>query len=207
MNQIDKNYEGVYVAFKITPSLDLITIQEYICEQQQLNPRPEFHITFGFFDKIKPSLVESIGNLMIPFIHEEFESVTINGIGGAYQDINKKPHYIKSHLTSYINYPRVFWLSVFCSNSMIEFRNNLISNSISLGLPLNYLRPTFFPHITLGSNGPKNSDSDWALWDLHGIEKKSSIEYDFYPKTLKVDAIHLTSVSVHPNGLFTIKKF
>jgi 2'-5' RNA ligase len=204
MKQNENKYDSVYVAFSISPTQNLLECQDYVCSIQQLIPRLEFHITFGFFGKIPPVQVKSLGRLMRPFIDKEFKFVNIEGIGGAYENVLKQVQFITSLDTSFLVYPRVFWLSVNCSNAMLDFRNSLISTVISLGIPSNFLRPFFWPHITLGSNGPEDLNVDWSLWDVHTIEKKPTLEKAKYPEKLRVETIHITSVSVHPKGLFKI---
>jgi 2'-5' RNA ligase len=201
---MDNKFDTVYISFNIKATLDLVELQKKVCATYQLIPRSEFHITFAYLGKVTSDQVEVLGNLLLPTPKGDFEKVKVNGLGGAYEDSSCAVHFITDPRDIPLEFSRVFWISIDCTNSMLDFRNTLISTIISAGLPSTFLRPVFAPHITLGSGGPQNKSGDWSLWDIHSIEKKVTLEEIDCSSNLIVEDIHITSVAVHPKNLFKI---
>ena len=99
------------------------------------------------------------------------------------------------------NFPRVIWWSVEPLEILTEYRDKLIDTVISLGLDSSNLRPTYYPHITVGSNGPDIPGKDWRLWDTHEIRKYPSIKDISSQPSVIPEKLHVTSIPMQPNSL------
>ena len=198
-------FETVYLGVSFKESLQLKREQLNVCNIQLLIPRPEFHITIAYFGKLSKESIEIFGTCLKPLISDGMKKYRIKGLGGAYQ--NEKGelntiYYIKE--TSHLKFPRVFWWAIENNDALIDFRNAMISIAFSLNLPSTYLRPSFSPHITIGSSGPKNDTEDWSLWDVHSIQKNQTVKDLNIKHELELNRVHLTSIPIQPESLFKI---
>lgn len=199
------NYETVYLGVAIKSLPQLSEAQTRLCSISDMLPRKEFHITLAYFGKLSPAEVNNLGHCMAPLGNDQLTRLQIDGLGGAFQDDEGRVHLISSlDDYTYKQHARVLWWSIASNEALIDFRNSLIATAIGLGLPKDSLRPAFFPHITIGSNGPKRLRGDWDLWDVHSVAKVPTVSGAQLPQEIVVDRIHITSVPVHPESLYVI---
>jgi 2'-5' RNA ligase len=202
---LSPNYETVYVGMVIKSSPQLSEAQIRLCSILEMLPRKEFHITLAYFGQLSPAEVNNLGHCMGPLANNKMTQLQIDGLGGAFQDEEGRVHLISSlDDDSYKQQARVLWWSVASNEALIDFRNSLIASAIGLGLPKDSLRPAFFPHVTIGSNGPKGLGGDWDLWDVHSVAKIPTVSGSELPQEIVVDRIHITSVPVQPDSLYVI---
>jgi hypothetical protein len=106
--------------------------------------------------------------------------------------------------TDIADHARVLWLAVSATNTLIAFRNALIATASTHGLDLSYLRPTFWPHITLGSGGPTHG-KDWSTFDIHDVPKLPYLGPTQVP--VHAAALQLTNSVNAPLPLVLIRKY
>lgn len=202
------DFNTVYVALRVKVSKKVSNYQRKVCERFSLTPRSELHITLAYFGKVSNEDVVTLASQLEGFAIESMNKVSITGLGGAYQPKEGVLEYILEEVSKdYSLFPRVLWWAVLPTNDIVNFRNNIISIATSMGLPTTYLRPMYSPHITIGSAGPNSNSHEWDLWDVHALEKKSSIEDTTFPNLITIDRVHITSATDNPKSIILIKGF
>lgn len=204
---IDNIIKNIYVGIDIKKSKELLDFQFQVCSQLNLIHRKELHITIAYFDEISELNLIKLGNSLRPLFSNEIKEIKISGIGGAFQKNQDEIKIFNSiNLENFQTYPRVLWWTINQSDALINFRNSLISIAFSLNLSKTYLRPTFFPHITIGSGGNNDENEKWSRWDTQVVDKLVTINDLFYSRRENFNKMHITNSIIHPESLFIINE-
>jgi 2'-5' RNA ligase len=201
----DKIIKNIYVGIDVNKSDSLLISQTEICTKFNLFQRKEFHITIAYFEEITETNLIKLGNSLKSLLNEDLKIIEILGIGGVIQVNENEFKMIDTiEFKNILNFPRVLWFTVRPTDALINFRNSLIAIAITLNLSNKYLRPTFFPHLTIGSGGNTDEVEKWKRWDTQAIEKNVSINDYHYHKIESFNKLHITNSTIHPESLFII---
>lgn len=201
-------YQTVYVSLSLVPSDTVARLKDTACRTFDLIPRLELHITLGYLGDVKARDIQLLGTQLEALDGFGTNSVNPTGTGGAVQESDGTLALLTSQQPeAWRNKPRVLWWSIETSEEMIAFRNAFIAIAINLGLDSTYLRPSFSPHVTLGSNGPATPGSDWTLWDVHTLGKPVSLPGLQAPREILIDRLHITNVPLKADSLYIVKKW
>jgi 2'-5' RNA ligase len=198
---------NVYVGLDIKIKAEVLAEQTRITSEFQLLPRKEFHITVAYFATMTEEQLQAFGNCLAGLASDDVKTLNIVGIGGASSLPSGEIIPITEYKPEIIaNCARVLWWAVESNkpNGLIAFRNSLISIAATLNLANGHLRPTFFPHITIGSAGPVNDADKYSQWDVHSIDKVSTMFVYHQPFFVEVNKLHITNSTIHPRSLLEI---
>jgi 2'-5' RNA ligase len=201
----DKILKKIYVGIDVNKSDSLLISQTQICRKFNLFQREELHITIAYFEEITETNLIKLGNSLKSLLNEDLQKVEITGVGGVIKVNHNK--FIMIDTMEFENthdFPRVLWFTVHPTDALINFRNSLISIAMTVNLSIKYLRPTFYPHLTIGSGGNTDKVEKWKRWDTQAIEKNASMNDYHYHKMESFSKVHITDSSIHPESLFSI---
>jgi 2'-5' RNA ligase len=203
------NHDRVYCSAAIELIPEIRQEQIAICEQFQLIPRPELHLTFGFIGGMSEDKIAKLGQLLTQRCHFDIRVLNILGVGGAFKRQNSEAIFtwdlLRSQELSEVT--RVCWWTVEKTDPLNNIRTALFNALEELGLNSPNMGTDFFPHLTLGSNGPATDlANDYSLWDVHTVAKVPNISKVVATNIQKIPVakIHITSVSVHPASLYLL---
>ena len=161
-------------------------------------------MTIGYLGDCPSSSINIIADELRLLAPTAIRFLETRGIGGASTDINGKSELLKPGMGFALTRPRVLWLSLLPTNELIDFRNVLVAVATTVGADLSYLRPTFAPHLTLGSAGPDDG-ADWSRFDIHDLPKVASLEA--VQISIEVAVIQITNTKTAPASIATIRRF
>lgn len=199
------NYKTVYVSIDIDPTSELIDKQKEICNSFNLIPRNELHITIAYLGEVDPEKIPLLHKALSIGAYGLCTEIIPSGFGIAIENNGVASLEYDESIIKNNDLPIVSWLSVKNNDAQISFRNNLIEVAINLGFDSTYLRPTYTPHITIGSNGPSDGN-DWSLWDVHGVDKTKTINSIVSPSIIVPRKLHITNATIHPDSLMILEE-
>lgn len=197
-------HSDVYVSLNIAIDDALSSQQRELCQPFELLARPELHLTLGYIGDCLAERILVLGEELRMLRPPNVGSLTVLGVGGAIRDDAGRSQLLRPG-DDWTTKPRVLWWAVEPHEDLIGFRNAMIAAVISLGLTSTYLRPTYKPHVTVGSAGP--GGQDWSLFDLHDIPKDATLKDIAYPPTLSVERLHITSVAEAPRSIYMVHNY
>ncbi len=198
----------VYVGLSLVPSEEAIRLKADMSAAFDLIPRSEMHITLGYLRAVAAKDIRALGDKLEAVDAFRCHSVQINGIGGAVQEPDERLTLLGGlERESWLDKPRVIWWSVETTDEMLAFRRALLAEVEDLDLESTYLRMQFFPHVTLGSNGPALPGVDRAVWDVHTVRKVASIPGIRVPSVIGIDRLHITNIPMKAASLHIVKKW
>ncbi len=171
----DETLEDVYVGFSVS-SIALLDAQAAICSELGLDPRRELHVTVGFLGGVTRAQVDAFAKALRPRLPSRTrDPLRVVGLGKAPGEKGEE----------------VAWLALEPDERLLAVREKTVAVLREQKLD-GFVRPDFYPHITLGSRGP-------GTWDRHDVPKTANVR----PLALEIspEAFHLTSVAVHPSSL------
>jgi 2'-5' RNA ligase len=200
-------YTTAYLSLAVPLSGDLLSVQQQICRRYALMPRSEVHLTIAFFGETTARTLGDLASTLLDTLPSSgIGRIGIDGLGGAYEITgglrligDEEPDDLKE-------YPRVLWLAASALDELCAFRERAIHAAKTAGVSTTFVGQDFFPHLTLGSAGPADH-GNWALWDVHTVQKRATIDCQLSPDTLRASKLHLTDVSIHPDSVHLLRVF
>jgi len=200
-------YSTAYLSLAVPLSGELLAVQQEMCRRYALMPRSEVHLTLAFFGE---NTARKLGDLARTLLDDlpssEMGEIGIDGVGGAYEITgglrlirDEEPDDLKE-------YPRVLWLAASALDELRAVRERAIHAAKTVGVNTAAVGQDFFPHLTLGSAGPADH-GNWALWDVHTVPKRATIDWQLTPDTVRASKLHLTDVSIHPDSVHLLRVF
>lgn len=200
-------FDTAYLCLAIPLTNHLKKVQVTVCRDYNLISRPEIHLTIAFFGKADSNQLSCLTTLLRRLIPKEYdEKLPVVGLGGAYE-VNKEARLIHGGEKRLDAYPRVLWLAVEFPTKLRAFRKEVKQAAADQGIDTTFITDSFWPHITLGSNGPACEEESYELWDIHTVEKIASISSELTNLTLKPNKLHLSDMSIHPESIHVIEEY
>jgi 2'-5' RNA ligase len=201
----DKILKNIYVGINLNKSDNLLISQTEICKKFNLFQRKELHITIAYFEEITETNLIRLRNSLKLLLDEDLLQIKIIGIGGVIQIKDNEFQMIDTiEFKNIQDFPRVLWFTADPTDILINFRNSLIAIAMTMNLPIKYLKPTFYPHLTIGSGGNTSDVEKWKMWDTQAIEKNVSVIDYHYHKIENFSKLHITDISTYQESLFII---
>lgn len=182
----------------------LRALQHEVCAAYRCLPRPELHVTVGYLGCCERRVANAIAAELSLLAPTALCVLETDGVGGAVRDPDGQSRPIAPDGAFDPAQPRVLWLAVRLTNELLTFRNAFIAVATIVGADTSYIRPTFWPHVTLGSAGPDDG-ADWSGFDLHDVPKIATLNAVHISVNIK--ALHITSTTTAPDGIITLRSF
>src|SRR5262249_53266187 len=141
--------------------LPLADLQERVCSQFGLHPRPELHVTLGYIGDAEHEPLESLARELAPLAREPLDTFAVTGLGGAVE--GGAPIAPGTSLADLEGRSRVLWWAVERTDALRRAYDFLLDAVRKVGLSDQFFAAELDPHITIGSD-PKD-------WDVHGVPK------------------------------------
>lgn len=189
-------HTNVYVSLAVE-RLPLADLQERVCKQFGLHPRPELHVTLGYIGDAEHPQLEALARELAPLAREPLATLAISGLGGALE--GGAPMAPDAPPAQLGGRSRVLWWAIERGDALRRAHALLRAAVRKVGLSDQFFPAEFFPHITVGSE-PKN-------WDVHDVPKLATLDRLHSPATVTAQRLHITRTDVHPQSLLTITEF
>src|SRR5688500_15887240 len=156
-------HTNVYVSLAVE-RLPLADLQDRVCAQFGLHPRPELHVTLGYIGDAEHARLESLARELAPLAREPLDALTVSGLGGLVEGGSQiAPDTPPAELGGR---SRVLWWAVE-RNDALQRAHALLRDAVrKVGLSDQFLPAEFFPHITVGSEP--------TGWDAHDVPKRAT---------------------------------
>lgn len=200
-------YKTAYLSLAIPLSDDLLPAQQEVCRQYALIPRSEAHLTIAFFGETTArNLVNLAASLLDNLPSSNMSQIHIDGLGGAYEIAGELKLIRDEEPGDLKECPRVLWLAVSAPDELLAFRERAIHAAKTARVNTSFNGTAFFPHLTLGSAGPADR-GNWALWDVHSVPKRATINLPLPLDKVRVSKLHLSDVSINPDSVHLLRVF
>jgi adenylylsulfate kinase len=174
----DEGLGDVYVGFSVS-SIALLDTQAAICSELGHDPRPELHVTVGFLGGVTRAQAETFAVALRPQLPSRTrDPLRVTGLGKAPGEKDEE----------------VAWLALEPDERLLAVREKTVAVLREQKLD-RFVRPEFYPHITLGSRGP-------GIWDRHDLPKTANVRS--LALEVSPEAFHVTSVGMHPVSLIRL---
>lgn len=179
--------------------------QRETCAWFGLTPRAELHITLGYIGDAQEEQLAALARELAGLAREPFGTLALAGTGGAVLDERVSPGHVRQLTpevtsTELEGRSRVLWWAVEPNEALSRARNVLREAIRCVGLSDKFLQVEFYPHVTLGSQDPRD-------WDVHGVPKLATLGRADAPATVAVQRFHITRTDLHPQSLHIIAEY